>query len=101
MRRVAVLALLCLTATPASSDALDDTLGPFCAQSAIAQSACKCAGDVMRRAVPPAEMDVILRFARNELTAEEVARLPDGGNSLRDKFIGGWRQAQSECGVKQ
>ena len=101
MLRVALLALLCL-ARPlaAQADALDETLQPFCTQSAIAPSACKCAGDVMRRAIPAREMEVIVRFARNQLTAEEVAKLPDGGAALRGKFADGWRQAQAECGVR-
>ena len=55
----------------------------------------------MRRAIPAGELDVILRFARNQLSADEVAKLPDGGASLRGKFVDGWRQAQAECGVKQ
>jgi hypothetical protein len=102
MRRVAVMALLCVITPPAANaDALDDTLQPFCAQSAIAPPACKCAGDVMRRAIPPGDMNIILRFARNELSAEEIAKLPDGGNAVRNRFIDGWRQAQAECGVKQ
>jgi hypothetical protein len=102
MRRVALVALLGLAfPLAAEADALDETLQPFCTQSSIAPPACKCAGDVMRRAIPADEMDVILRFARNQVSPEEITKLPDGGASLRGKFVAGWRQAQSECGVKQ
>ena len=102
MRRFALVVLLCLShPLAANADALDETLQPFCTQSAIAPTACKCAGDVMRRAIPAGEIDVILRFARNQLSPEEIAKLPDGGASLRGKFVDGWRQAQTECGVKQ
>lgn len=102
MRGVALLVVLCLAyPLAAHADALDDTLQPFCAQSSIAAPTCKCAGDVMRRAVPAGEMDVILKFARNQLSADEIAKLPDGGTPLRAKFVDGWRQAQAECGVKQ
>jgi hypothetical protein len=55
----------------------------------------------MRRAIPGNEMDVILRFARNQLSQDEVAKLPDGGASLRSKFVDGWKQAQADCGVKK
>jgi hypothetical protein len=102
MRRIAMVALLGLAfPLAAEADALDETLQPFCTQSSIAPPACKCAGDVMRQAIPADELDVILRFARNQLSPEEVAKLPDGGASLRGKFVAGWRQAQTECGVKQ
>jgi hypothetical protein len=102
MLRIALFAALCL-AHPfsAHADALDDTLQPFCTQSSIAPPACKCAGDVMRRAIPAGEMDVIVKFARNQLSADEIAKLPEGGAPLRAKFVDGWRQAQAECGVKQ
>jgi hypothetical protein len=102
MRRIALVVLLCLShPLAANADALDETLQPFCIQSAIAATACKCAGDVMRRTIPAGEMDVIIKFARNQLSAEEAAKLPDGGAGLRGKFVDGWRQAQTECGVKQ
>jgi hypothetical protein len=102
MRRVALLVVLCLAhPLTAHADALDDTLQPFCTQSSIAAPACKCAGDVMRRAIPAGEIDVILKFARNQLSAGEADKLPDGGAALRAKFVDGWRQAQAECGVKQ
>lgn len=102
MHRIAAVALLCCSLPAvAQADALDDTLQPFCTQSAIATDACKCAGDVMRRAIPGNEMDVILRFARNQLSQEELAKLPDGGASLRGKFVDGWKQAQADCGVKK
>ena len=55
----------------------------------------------MRRTIPAGELDMIVRFARNQLSAEEVAKLPDGGASLRGKSVDGWRQARTECGVKQ
>jgi hypothetical protein len=55
----------------------------------------------MRRAIPGNEMDVILRFARNQLSQEELTKLPDGGASLRGKFVDGWKQAQADCGVKK
>lgn len=101
MLRIALAVLLCLSqALAAEADALDETLQPFCAQSSITSTACKCAGDVMRRAIPIGEMDLILRFARNQLSQDEVAKLPDGGASLRGKFVDGWRQAQTQCGVK-
>jgi hypothetical protein len=32
----------------------------------------------MRRSIPAGEIDVILRFARNHLSEEEIAKLPDG-----------------------
>ena len=102
MRRMALVVLLCLSCPPAANaDALDETLQPFCSQSAIAPTACKCAGDVMRRAIPGGEMDLILRFARNQLSDAEIAKLPEGGAALRAKFVDTWRQAQTECGVKQ
>jgi hypothetical protein len=102
MRHIALVVLLCLCHPfAANADALDETLQPFCTQSAIAPTACKCAGDVMRRNIPAGEMDVVLRFARNQLSPEEIAKLPDGGAVLRGKFIDGWRQAQTECGIKQ
>ncbi len=102
MLRIATIVLLCFSFPfAAHADALDETLQPFCTQSAIAAAACKCAGDVMRRAIPSNEMDVILRFARNQLSQEEVAKLPDGGASLRGKFVDGWKQAQADCGVKK
>ena len=101
MLRIALLVLLCFSHPFAAyADALDETLRPFCTQSAIAPDACKCAGDVMRRVIPATEMDVILRFARNQLSPEEVAKLPDAGAGLRGKFVDGWRQARTECGVK-
>jgi hypothetical protein len=46
------------------------------------------------------ELDVILRFARSELSTEEIAKLPDGGAGLRGKFANTWQQPQTECGVK-
>jgi len=76
------------------ADALKEKLQPFCAQSGIAAVACKCAGDIMRRSIPGSELDVILRFARKELSAEEIAKLPDGGAALRGKFVDSWQQAQ-------
>lgn len=101
MRRIVVRILLC-AAGPcvAHADALEEKLQPFCAQSGIAAVACKCAGDIMRRSIPGSELDVILRFARKELSTEEIAKLPDGGAALRAKFIDTWQQAQTECGVK-
>jgi hypothetical protein len=102
MLRMVTVLLLCLAGTVvARADALDETLQPFCTQSAIAADACKCAGDVMRRAIPGSEMDMILRFARNQLSQDEVAKLPDGGAALRGKFADGWKQAQADCGVKK
>lgn len=102
MFRLALAALLALWGPfTARADALDETLQPFCAQSGIAAPACKCAGDVMRKAIPAGEMDVIVRLARNQVSADEVAKMPDGGASLRSKFVDGWKQAQAECGVKQ
>jgi hypothetical protein len=102
MLRAATIALLCSAlALAARADALDETLQPFCAQSAIAAAACTCAGEVMRRAIPRDEMDVILRFARNQLSQDEVAKLPDGGAALRGKFVDGWRQAQADCGLNK
>jgi hypothetical protein len=102
MLRIALVVLLCLSGPLAArADALDETLQPFCTQSAIAAPACKCTGDVMRRAIPAGEMEVILRFARNQLSPEEAAKLPDGGAALRGKFADGWKQAQTECGVKK
>ena len=82
------------------ADALEEKLQPFCAQSGIAAVACKCAGDIMRRSIPGSELAVILRFARKELSTEEIAKLPDGGAALRGKFVDSWQQAQTECGVK-
>ena len=102
MLRIALAVLLCLThPLAANADALDETLQPFCTQSSIAPAACKCAGDVMRRAIPAGEMDLILRFARNQVSEAEIARLPEGSAALRGKFVDSWRQAQTECGVKQ
>jgi hypothetical protein len=102
MLRIALVVLLCVCgALPSRADALDETLQPFCTQSAIAAPVCKCAGDVMRRAIAAGEMDLILRFARKQLSEAEIAKLPDGGNALRGKFVDSWRQAQAECGVKQ
>jgi hypothetical protein len=102
MHRVAAIVLVCFSFPfAAHADALDDTLQPFCAQSAIAADACKCAGGVMRRALPGKEMDVILKFARNQLSQDEIAKLPDGGAALRSKFVDGWKQAQADCGVKK
>lgn len=74
MRRIVVRILLC-AAGPcvAHADALEQKLQPFCAQSGIAAVACKCAGDIMRRSIPGSELDVILRFARKELSTEEIA----------------------------
>jgi hypothetical protein len=101
MLRIALFVVLCLSHPfSAHADALDDTLQPFCTQGAIAADACKCAGDVMRRVIPATEMDVILRFARNQLSPEETAKLPDAGAGLRGKFVEAWRQARSECAVK-
>ncbi len=74
---------------------------PFCKQSAIVADACQCATSVMRKAIPSAEMDIVLRLARNQLSQDEIAKLPDGGASVRAKFVGGWAQAQSECGIKK
>jgi len=54
----------------------------------------------MRRSMSRNELDVILRFARSELSTEEIAKLPDGVTALRGKFANSWRQAQTECGVK-
>jgi len=76
------------------ANALREKLQPFCAQSWIAAVACKCAGDIMRRSIPGCELDEILRFARKELSAEEIAKLPDGGAALRGKFVDSWQQAQ-------
>jgi len=85
----------------AHADALEEKLQPFCTQSGIAAAACKCAGDTMRRAIPGDELAMILRFARKELSTEEIARLPDGGAAMRGKFVDTWQQAQTECGIKQ
>ena len=101
LRIASVVLLSLLQPLPAHADALDEVLQPFCTQSSIAAAACKCAGDVMRRAIPAGEMDTIVRFARNQLSPAEVAKLPDDGAALRGKFVDGWRQAQTECGVKQ
>lgn len=107
MSRFARMILLCLPslslplATTARADALDETLQPFCAQSSIPAPACKCAGDVMRRVIPSGEMDIILKYARNQLSEAEAAKLPGGGAALRSKFVDGWRQAQADCGVNK
>src|SRR5215472_19245100 len=101
MRRLMIGIVLCATGPcSAGADPLDETLQPFCAQSGIAAAACKCAGDVMRRSISGNDLDVILRFARSELSPEEIAKLPDGGTALRGKFANSWQQAQTECGVK-
>lgn len=101
MRRSVFAILLCVTGPcGAGADPLDESLQPFCTQIGIAAVACKCAGDVMRRTIPANELDVILRFARDELSPQEVAKLPDGGAALRGKFIDSWQKAQMECGVK-
>jgi hypothetical protein len=101
MRRLLLGILLCATGpSSGNADALEETLQPFCAQSGIAAAACQCAGDVMRRSMSGNELDVILRFARSELTTEEIAKLPDSGATLRGKFTNSWQQAQTECGVK-
>jgi hypothetical protein len=84
-----------------NADALDDAMQPFCKKSEIAADACQCATNVMRRAIPGAEMDLVLRFARNQVSQDEIAKLPDGGATIRGKFAGGWTQAQSECGIKK
>ena len=101
MRRLLLGILLCVTGPcGGNADALEETLQPFCAQSGIAAAACQCAGNVMRRSMSGNELDLILRFARSELSAEEIAKLPDGGTALRGKFADSWQQAQTECGVK-
>jgi len=46
------------------------------------------------------ELGVILRFARSQLSAEEIAKLTDGGATLRGKFANSWQQAQTEGDVK-
>jgi hypothetical protein len=101
MRRLVFAILLCVPGPGnASADALEESLQPFCAQTGIAAVACKCAGDVMRRTIPANELDMILRFARDQLSPQEIAKLPDGGAALRGKFVDSWQQAQTECGVK-
>ena len=102
MHRLLLIVGLCVLHSGAvRADALDDTMQPFCKQSAIAAEACQCATSVMRKAIPGSEMDIVLRLARNQLSQEEIAKLPDGGASIRGKFVGGWTQAQSECGIKK
>jgi hypothetical protein len=101
MRRLFLGILLCATGPcGANADALEETLQSFCAQSGIAAAACKCAGDVMRRSMSGSELAIILRFARSELSPEEIAKLSDGGAALRIKFVNSWQQALTECGVK-
>ena len=95
MRRVFLGILLCAARLSESfADALEDTLQPFCAQSGIAAAAYKRAGDVMRRSMSGNEFDVIRRFARSELSAAEIAKLSDGGTTLRGKFANIWQQAR-------
>ena len=102
MYRFLLVAAFCVLAESAvRADALDDTMQPYCKQSAIVTDACQCATNVMRKAIPGSEMDVVLRLARNQLSKEEIAKLPDGGAAIRGKFVGGWTQAQSECGIKK
>jgi hypothetical protein len=101
MRRLFLGILLCASGPcGGTADALEETLQAFCAQSGIAAAACKCAGDVMRRSMSGNELDVIVRFARSELSTEDIAKLPDSGAALRGKFANSWLQAQTECGVK-
>src|SRR5689334_19426237 len=101
MRRLLLIASLCAVHPgAASADALDDTMQPFCKQSSIAADACQCATNVMRKAIAAADMDIVLRFARNQVSKEEIDKLPDSGASIRGKFVGGWTQAQAECGIK-
>lgn len=101
MRRLFLGILLCaIGPCGGNADPLEETLQPFCAKSGIAPAACKCAGDVMRRSMSGNELEVILRFARSELSTEEIAKLTDGGAALRGKFANSWQQAQTECGVK-
>jgi hypothetical protein len=101
MRRIVFAILICAPGPcSAGADALEESLQPFCTQTGITAVACKCAGDVMRRTIPANELDVILRFARDQLSPEEIAKLPDGGAALRGKFVDSWQQAQTECGVK-
>jgi hypothetical protein len=101
MRPIIMAVLLTLAASNANAHPLDETMQAFCAQSAISEAPCKCAGDVMRRVLPPNEIDIVVRFARNQLSPDEIAKLPDGGAVLRGKFVDGWRQAQAECAIKQ
>jgi hypothetical protein len=102
MRRCLLIASLCVVHSGAAgADALDDTMQPFCKQSAIVAEACQCATKVMRGAIPGAEMDIVLRFARNQVSKEEIAKLPDGGASVRTKFVDAWAQAQTACGIKK
>lgn len=101
MRRLFLGILLCAIGPySGNADALGETLQPFCAQSGIAAGTCRCAGDVMRRSMSGNELDVILRFARSQLSAEEIAKLTDGGAAVRGKFANSWQQAQTEGGVK-
>jgi hypothetical protein len=86
MRRHLFGMLLCALPTRADADPLEEKLQPFCAQSGISAAACKCAGDVMRQSISGNGLDAILRFARNELSAQEIAKLPEGGAALRGKF---------------
>ena len=102
MRRFLLIASLCVVHSgAASADALDETMQPFCSQSAIAAEACQCATNVMRKAIPASEMDIVLKVARNQMSKEEIAKLPGGGASIRAKFVDGWAQAQTECGIKK
>ena len=100
MRRLFLGILFCAAGlSESNADAPEDTL-TFCAQSRIAAASCKCAGNVMRRSMSGSGLDVILRLARSELSAEEIAKLSDGGAALRGKFANRWQQALTECGVK-
>jgi len=101
MRRLLLGILLCTTGPcGGNADALEETPAAILHPERDCGCGLQMRGDIMRRSMSRNELDVILRFARSELSTEEIAKLPDGGTALRGKFANSWQQAQTECGVK-